>query len=79
MKVAEIFPYEIKRYRRAKVLRIAVKPGGRVVVTMPWRAPLYLAREFVQKKAGVGVSGQGKNARRRAHSPSGQSGRIQTA
>jgi predicted metal-dependent hydrolase len=50
MKVTEIFPYEIKRYRRAKVLRIAVKPGGRVVVTMPWRAPLYLAREFVQKK-----------------------------
>lgn len=50
MKVTEAFTYEVKRYKRAKHVRISVKPGGRVVVTMPWRAPKYLADEFVQKQ-----------------------------
>lgn len=50
MKVTEIISYEVKRYKRAKHVRISVKPGGRVVVTLPWRAPKYLADEFVQKQ-----------------------------
>lgn len=50
MKVTEIISYEVKRYKRAKHVRISVKPGGRVVVTLPWRAPKYLADEFVQRQ-----------------------------
>lgn len=50
MKVTEIISYEVKRYKRAKHVRISVKPGGRVVVTLPWWAPKYLADEFVQKQ-----------------------------
>lgn len=51
MKVTEIFSYEIKRHKRARHVRISVKPGGAVVVTLPWRVPKYLADEFVQKQA----------------------------
>ena len=42
--------YEIKKYKRAKHMRLVVKPGGRVVVTMPWRLPQYLAADFVKKQ-----------------------------
>jgi predicted metal-dependent hydrolase len=50
MKVIEAFTYEVKKYRRAKHIRISVKPGGRVVVTTPWRTPKYIADEFVKKQ-----------------------------
>lgn len=43
-------PYELKRYRRAKYMRISVKPGGRVVVTVPWRVSQSAAVAFVQKQ-----------------------------
>lgn len=46
------FEYEIKKYKRAKYLRISVKPGGRVVVTTPWRTPRYAAVQFVEKQGG---------------------------
>lgn len=44
------FEYEIKKYKKAKYLRISVKPGGRVVVTTPWRTPKYVAVRFVEKQ-----------------------------
>lgn len=44
------FEYEIKKYKKAKYLRISVKPGGRVVVTTPWRTPRYVAVQFVEKQ-----------------------------
>ncbi len=44
------FEYEIKKYKKAKYLRISVKPGGRVVVTTPWRTPQYVAVQFVEKQ-----------------------------
>ncbi len=44
------FEYEIKKYKKAKYLRISVKPGGRVVVTTPWRTPKYVAVQFVEKQ-----------------------------
>lgn len=50
MKVADIFSYEIKKYKKARYLRISVKPGGRVVVTTPWRTPKYVAVQFVEKQ-----------------------------
>lgn len=42
--------YEIKKYKRARYIRISVKPGGRVVVTIPWRTPKYVAVQFVEKQ-----------------------------
>lgn len=42
---------EIKKYRRSRRLRILVKPGGRVVVTTPLRAPKYLIDRFIEKNA----------------------------
>lgn len=44
------FEYEIKKYKRTKYIRISVKPGGRVVVTTPWRTPKYVAVQFVEKQ-----------------------------
>lgn len=44
------FEYQIKKYKQAKYLRISVKPGGRVVVTTPWRTPKYVAVQFVEKQ-----------------------------
>lgn len=48
MKVFETVPYEVKRYRRAKYIRIIIKPGGAVVVSTPWRTPKYVADRFLQ-------------------------------
>lgn len=42
--------YTIKKYKRAKYVRIVVKPGGEVVVTVPWRMPKYLVERFVQSR-----------------------------
>lgn len=44
------FKYEIKKYKQARYLRVSVKPGGRVVVTTPWRTPRYVAVQFVEKQ-----------------------------
>lgn len=55
--------YEIKRYKRAKYIRIAVKPGGKVVVSMPWRAPKYLAKQFVERKIDWVLQAQEKMSR----------------
>jgi predicted metal-dependent hydrolase len=48
--MSSVIEYEIKRYRRSKYVRISVKPGGRVVVTTPWRTPQYMVRQFVAKQ-----------------------------
>lgn len=44
------FEYTIKKYKRAKYVRIKVLSGGRVVVTTPWRTPKYVAVQFVEKQ-----------------------------
>ena len=51
MKVTEIIPYTVRRRAGIKRLRITVKAGGEVVVTVPWRIPTGFAAEFVQKNA----------------------------
>ncbi len=52
--------YEIKKYRRAKYVRIVVKPGGKVVVTAPYRFPKYLVERFVQSRRAWVESAQEK-------------------
>lgn len=42
--------YIIKKNRRSKNLRIIVHQDGRVVVTAPMRAPLYLVKKFVESR-----------------------------
>ncbi len=42
--------YIIKKNKRSKNLRIIVHQDGRVVVTAPIRAPLYLVKKFVESR-----------------------------
>ncbi len=42
--------YTLKKHKRTKVLRIAVKVDGSVVVTVPYRLPNYFAKRFVESK-----------------------------
>lgn len=43
--------YELKRSKRARLLRITVHRGGVVVVTAPYRTPEFFVRQFVARKA----------------------------
>ncbi len=51
MKVTEVIPYEIKKYKRSKHIRIRVLAGGRVVVSTPWRTPRFLVEQFVANQS----------------------------
>jgi len=44
-------PYTLKRHRVARRLTLSVYPGGKVVLTMPWRLRLDVAEQFLRKKA----------------------------
>lgn len=43
--------YEVLRSSRAKYVRVAVHPDGRVILTVPPLMPLFLAERFFKKKA----------------------------
>ena len=43
--------YTWRKSRRARHMRLAVYPGGRVVVTTPFYFPEYLMKKFLEKKA----------------------------
>lgn len=42
--------YILKKNKRSKSMRIIVHPDGRVVVTVPYRMPTLLAKQFVNTK-----------------------------
>ena len=42
--------YTIKKNRHSKGLRIIVRADGKVVVTMPYRLPKWMAQKFVKSK-----------------------------
>lgn len=44
-------PYQLKRNRRARNVRLSVSCEGTVVVTLPWLVPDFLAERFVREKA----------------------------
>lgn len=46
----EIGPVLFRKHRRAKYLRIAIRPNQEVVVTVPFGVPLSVAQKFVRKK-----------------------------
>ncbi len=48
---AQKIDYELKKTRRAKYLRLAVYPAGRVVLTLPWWASVKSGKKFVVSKA----------------------------
>lgn len=42
--------YTLKRHRAARRLTLSVYPGGRVVLTMPWRSRVAVAEQFLRQK-----------------------------
>ncbi|MBP7846437.1 MAG: DUF45 domain-containing protein, partial [Candidatus Pacebacteria bacterium] len=42
--------YTIKKNKLSKGMRITIKEGGEVLVTMPRRLPKYFAQRFVESK-----------------------------
>lgn len=42
--------YTLKKNKRSKSIRISVRAGGEVLVTMPWRMPKFLVEKFVESK-----------------------------
>ncbi len=42
--------YTLKKNKRSKSIRISIREGGEVLVTMPYRLPKYFAQRFVESK-----------------------------
>ncbi len=47
----QLITYELRRSRRARRMRLAVRPDASVSLTLPWRADLKQAEKFIQSKA----------------------------
>jgi predicted metal-dependent hydrolase len=43
--------YNFKKNRRAKRLRLCVRRGGELVVSAPWRMPIWVAEKFLYEKS----------------------------
>lgn len=43
-------PYIVKKFRRSKRVRILVRPDGEVLVTAPYRTPLWMVQRWVLSK-----------------------------